>query len=115
MDNQDELNKLKASVDEDDLATLIYTSGTTGRPKGVMLSHKNIVSTVISSEERVPALSKDARVISFLPACHIFERMIHYLYFYRGLGIYFAESIDKIGDNIREIKPHLFYCRTAFD
>jgi len=106
--NQDELDRVKASVHEDDLATLIYTSGTTGKPKGVMLSHKNIVSTVISSETRVPKLPKEGRVISFLPACHIFERMIHYLYFYRGFGIYFAESIEQIGDNIREVKPHLF-------
>jgi len=107
-DNQDELNKRKAAVKEDDMATLIYTSGTTGRPKGVMLTHKNIVSTVISSSKRVPKLPDDARIISFLPVCHIFERMIHYLYYYRGFGIYFAESIEAIGDNIREVKPHLF-------
>jgi len=105
---QEELEKRKAAVHEDDLATLIYTSGTTGKPKGVMLSHKNIVSTVVSSEKRVPKLPDDGRIISFLPACHIFERMIQYLYFYRGFGVYFAESIDKIGDNIREVKPHLF-------
>ncbi len=105
---QDELDQRKAAVHEDDLATLIYTSGTTGKPKGVMLSHKNIVTTVVSSEKRVPALPPDGRVLSFLPACHIFERMIQYLYFYRGFGVYFAESIDKIGDNIREVKPHMF-------
>ncbi len=105
---QDELEQRKAAVHEDDLATLIYTSGTTGKPKGVMLSHKNIVTTVISSEKRVPQLPPDGRILSFLPACHIFERMIQYLYFYRGFGVYFAESIDKIGDNIREVKPHMF-------
>ncbi len=105
---QAELDKRKAEVKEDDLATIIYTSGTTGRPKGVMLSHKNIVSTVISSSKRVPKLPDNARLLSFLPACHIFERMIQYLYYYRGFGIYFAESIDKIGDNIREVKPHMF-------
>ena len=98
------INKIK----EDDLATIIYTSGTTGRPKGVMLTHKNIVTTVISSAKRVPKLPDNGKVISFLPACHIFERMIHYLYYYRGFGIYFAESIEQIGDNIREVKPHLF-------
>ncbi len=107
-ENQPEVEQRKSAVKGDDLATLIYTSGTTGKPKGVMLSHKNIVTTVISAAKRVPKLPKDGRVISFLPSCHIFERMIHYLYFYRGFGIYFAESIDKIGDNIREVKPHLF-------
>ncbi len=105
---QEELEKIKASVDENDLATIIYTSGTTGRPKGVMLSHKNIVSTVISSFKRVPELPKPTRVISFLPSCHIFERVLIYLYLYGGFEIHFAESIDKIGDNIREVKPHLF-------
>ena len=105
---QSELDDRKAAVKEDDLATLIYTSGTTGRPKGVMLSHKNIVTTVLSSSKRVPNLPNGGKIISFLPACHIFERMIHYLYFYRGFGIYFAESIEMIGDNIREVKPHMF-------
>jgi len=107
-DNQAELDQRKAEVKEDDLATIIYTSGTTGRPKGVMLTHKNIVTTVTSSSLRVPELRDGGRVISFLPSCHIFERMIHYLYFYRGFGVYFAESIEQIGDNIREVKPHLF-------
>ncbi len=106
--NQDELEKIKASISEDDLATIIYTSGTTGRPKGVMLSHRNIVSTVLSADKRVPALPRPTRVISFLPTCHIFERVLVYLYLYSGFGIYFAESIEKIGDNIREVKPHLF-------
>ena len=105
---QGELDERKNAVKEDDLATIIYTSGTTGRPKGVMLTHKNVVTTVVSSAKRVPELPKDARVISFLPSCHIFERMIHYLYYYRGFSIYFAESIEQIGDNIREVKPHLF-------
>ncbi len=103
-----ELEQRKAAINEDDLATLIYTSGTTGKPKGVMLTHKNIVSTALSSSKRVPDLPGGGRTISFLPACHIFERLIHYLYIYRGFGIYFAESIDQIGDNIREVKPHMF-------
>ncbi len=106
--NQDEVQAKKDAVKPDDLATLIYTSGTTGRPKGVMLSHKNISAVVISAAKRIPPLPKNARVISFLPTCHIFERIIHYLYEYKGFGIYFAESIDQIGDNIREVKPHLF-------
>ncbi len=105
---QEEVEKRKSAVDENDLATIIYTSGTIDRPKGVMLSHKNIVSTVISSFKRVPELPKPTRIISFLPTCHIFERVLVYLYVYGGFQVFFAESIDKIGDNIREVKPHLF-------
>ncbi len=106
-DNQGEVEKLKNNVSENDLATLIYTSGTTGRPKGVMLSHKNIVSNVIYSSERLPIEAGNASALSFLPVCHIFERMILYLYMFNGVSIYFAESIEKIGDNAREIKPNL--------
>lgn len=105
---QEEVEKRKAAIDENDLATIIYTSGTTGRPKGVMLSHKNILSTVLSSFKRVPPLPRPTRVISFLPTCHIFERVLVYMYLYGSFGIYFAESIEKIGENIREVKPHLF-------
>ncbi|WP_224483298.1 AMP-dependent synthetase/ligase [Robertkochia aurantiaca] len=104
--NQDEVEKRKAKVGPDDLATIIYTSGTTGRPKGVMLSHDNIVSNVLASEERVP-LSSDDSALSFLPICHIFERMVVYLYQYCGINIYFAESLEKISDNLKEIKPEV--------
>ena len=102
--NQDEVEALKAAVKPDDLATLIYTSGTTGRPKGVMLSHNNIVSNVVASKVRVPFAS-GAKALSFLPVCHIFERMILYLYQYCGIQVYFAEGLDKISDNIKEVKP----------
>ncbi len=105
---QEEVEKRKEAVDPDDLATLIYTSGTTGKPKGVMLSHRNISSVVTSAAKRIPPLPDQARTISFLPTCHIFERIIHYLYVYKGFGIYFAESIEQIGENIREVKPHIF-------
>jgi len=105
---QEELEKIKASITEDDLATIIYTSGTTGRPKGVMLTHKNLVSTVKSVIGRLPDLPQPTRVLSFLPTCHIFERIVIYIYTHAGFSIYFAESIDKIGDNIREVKPHMF-------
>ncbi|WP_373056003.1 long-chain fatty acid--CoA ligase [Zunongwangia sp. H14] len=105
--NQDEVEKLKKSVTEDDLATLIYTSGTTGKPKGVMLSHKNIVSDVLNSAKRVPFETGSYTALSFLPVCHIFERMILYLYQYYSVSIYFAESIDKISDNLKEVKPHV--------
>lgn len=102
--NQDEVEKLKEAVKPLDLATLIYTSGTTGRPKGVMLSHNNIVSNVIASEVRVP-FEAGGTALSFLPVCHIFERMILYLYQYCGIEIHFAEGLDKISDNIKEVKP----------
>lgn len=104
--NQNEVEARKAAVKPEDLATLIYTSGTTGRPKGVMLSHDNIVSNVIASKERVP-FEPGASALSFLPVCHIFERMILYLYQYCGINIYFAEGLDKITDNLKEVKPNV--------
>lgn len=96
-----------SAVKNHDLATIIYTSGTTGNPKGVMLSHHNILSNVDGCREPIPA-DNQSRVLSFLPVCHIYERMLHYLYMYLGCSIYFAESMDTIGDNIREVKPHVF-------
>ncbi|TAI49191.1 AMP-dependent synthetase/ligase [Flagellimonas allohymeniacidonis] len=102
--NQDQVEEYKSQVQPGNLATLIYTSGTTGRPKGVMLSHDNIVSNVISSEERVP-FESGGIALSFLPVCHIFERMILYLYQYCGIEIHFAEGLDKISDNVKEVKP----------
>jgi len=94
-------------VNYEDLATIIYTSGTTGNPKGVMLSHRNLLSNVEACIEPIPA-DKNSRVLSFLPVCHVYERMLHYLYMYIGASIHFAESMDTIGDNIREVKPHVF-------
>ncbi|XRE44620.1 Long-chain-fatty-acid--CoA ligase [Tenacibaculum discolor] len=105
--NQNEVEERKNAIKTDDLATLIYTSGTTGRPKGVMLSHKNVVSNVLSSEKRVPLEYGQGRALSFLPVCHIFERMILYLYQYCGISIYFAEAIDKLSENAQEIKPNV--------
>lgn len=105
--NQEEVEKLKDSVKAEDLATLIYTSGTTGRPKGVMLSHNNIVSDVLGSATRVPFETGTYVALSFLPVCHIFERMILYLYQYYSVSVYFAESIDKISDNLKEVNPHV--------
>lgn len=104
--NQEEVEKIKATVKPDDLATLIYTSGTTGRPKGVMLSHNNIVSNVVDSQKRVP-FETGGTALSFLPICHIFERMILYLYQYCGVEIHFAEGLDKISDNVKEVKPNV--------
>ena len=85
-----EIEARKKAIDEADLATIIYTSGTTGRPKGVMLSHQNIVSNVIASQKRLPLTYGNAKALSFLPMCHIYERMLLYLYIYSGAKIYFA-------------------------
>ena len=106
-ENQAEVEARKKEVKPDDLATIIYTSGTTGRPKGVMLSHNNIVTNVLSSKKRVPLDYGNSRSLSFLPVCHIFERMILYLYQYCGVDVYFAESIEKLSENAQEIKPEV--------
>jgi long-chain acyl-CoA synthetase len=105
--NQNEVEDRKKVVKTDDLATIIYTSGTTGKPKGVMLSHQNIVSNVFAGAMRIPLSPGKSRTMSYLPVCHILERFYLYLCQYYGVSIYFGESIDKIGDNLREIKPNL--------
>jgi len=103
--NQSEVEERKNNITSDTLATLIYTSGTTGRPKGVMLSHGNIVSNVMGSAKRVRLIKGKDSALSFLPACHIFERSILYLYQYYGISIYFAEGIEKLTENAQEIHP----------
>jgi long-chain acyl-CoA synthetase len=105
--NQNEVEDRKKVVKGDDLATIIYTSGTTGKPKGVMLSHQNIVSNVFAGAMRIPLSPGKSRTMSYLPVCHILERFYLYLCQYYGVSIYFGESIDKIGDNLREVKPNL--------
>ncbi|WP_341216135.1 AMP-dependent synthetase/ligase, partial [uncultured Wocania sp.] len=105
--NQNDVESRKKAVKPNDLATLIYTSGTTGQPKGVMLSHNNLVSNVLDSEKRVPFHYGKSKSLSFLPVCHVFERMILYLYQYCGVEIYFAESIETISDNLKEVKPNV--------
>ncbi len=97
----------KSTIKNLDLATIIYTSGTTGNPKGVMLSHNNLISNVQGCRPKIPA-NEHSRVLSFLPACHVYERMLHYLYMTIGASIYFAESLDTIGENIKEVKPQVF-------
>lgn len=104
---QEAVDERKNNVKTEDLATIIYTSGTTGKPKGVMLSHQNIVSNVLDSAPRIPFEAGNSRALSFLPICHIFERMILYLYQYYGVSVYFGESIDKISVNIKEVKPNV--------
>lgn len=105
--NQSEVDELKKQVKTDDLASIIYTSGTTGKPKGVMLSHKNIIANFIGSDDRVPLKKGKDKALSFLPCCHVYERMLLYLYQYNGIGVYFAESIDKIAQNLTEVKPNV--------
>ena len=103
----EELEKIKAGIKNTDLATLIYTSGTTGNPKGVMLSHKNFVSNVYATKDLCP-FQFEWRALSFLPLNHVYERMISYLYISRGMSVYYAESIETIGDNLKEVKPQVF-------
>ncbi len=109
-DNQDlqqEVQKRMDAVQEDDLATLIYTSGTTGRPKGVMLSHKNIACNAKHSKGRLPIEMGKSKALSFLPVCHIYERMLLYMYQYCGVSIHFAESLETISENLKEIHPEV--------
>ncbi len=112
---QEEASKIDISEVEDrkkiienlDLATIIYTSGTTGNPKGVMLSHNNLLSNVEGCISRIPA-DNNSNVLTFLPACHVYERMLHYLYMYLGCRIHYAESLETIGENIKEVHPEIF-------
>ncbi|MEO9021631.1 MAG: long-chain fatty acid--CoA ligase [Ginsengibacter sp.] len=102
-----QIKSISDRIKYEDLATIIYTSGTTGKPKGVMLSHKNILSNVMNSMPCFPP-GNDLKALSFLPLNHIFERMVSYLYLFKGTSIFFAESIDTIADNLKEVKPELF-------
>lgn len=104
---KDDLVKIKDSITEDDILSIIYTSGTTGLSKGVMLSHRNFISNVHGCINRLPVAST-GKFVSFLPLCHVFERMVNYLLQYQGVAIYYAESIDTLGDNIREVNPEGF-------
>ena len=102
----EKLAHIRQNINAKDLATIIYTSGTTGTPKGVMLSHENILSNVKSC---IPCLPQGKiRALSFLPLNHIYERMLTYLYLYNGSPIYYAESMDTIGENLKEVKPQMF-------
>jgi long-chain acyl-CoA synthetase len=104
---KEELKKRRDAIIPEDLMTIIYTSGTTGLSKGVMLCHKNFMANVEATWPILP-LDNVSKVISFLPLCHVFERMVNYLVQYKGSSVYYAENIDSVGDNIREIKPNGF-------
>lgn len=104
-----EIDEAKSKITSQDLATIIYTSGTTGNPKGVMLSHRNIIFNVEEVSPYLP-VKKEHKVLSFLPLCHIFERVVTYFYFYKGVEVYYAESIDTLKENIAEVKPHFMTC-----
>ncbi len=106
-ERRSQLEAYKKAVKPDDLATIVYTSGTTGRPKGVMLSHHNILSNVQASAPRLP-VERGSRAISFLPLCHIYERMLMYLYQRAGMSVRFNESLEELGARIKEAKPHVF-------
>ncbi len=104
--NEKKLDEVKSKVESEAIATIIYTSGTTGVPKGVMLSHGNIVSNVISATKRFPFEERNQTALSFLPLCHIFERTFIYGYLYNNISVYFAESLDTISENLKEVKPN---------
>ena len=104
--NQVLLEERKASIGPDDMATIIYTSGTTGNPKGVMLSHSNIISN-FKACAYIPPFGEEARAVSYLPLCHVYERMMNYLYQYDGISVYYAESIGTITDNMKEVQPQI--------
>ncbi len=104
---QAQIKPIADKINYEDLATIIYTSGTTGTPKGVMLSHRNILSNVMSSFNCFPP-GDNMKALSFLPLNHIFEKMISYVYLFKGTPIYYAESLETIGDNLKEVKPAMF-------
>ncbi len=106
-ENPDLIKELTSATKPDDTATLIYTSGTTGEPKGVMLSHENLISNVIDAGEKYSFSPKDIP-LSVLPLSHVFERTGMYLYIFNGMAVYYAESIEKVADNLREVRPTMF-------
>ena len=100
----EQMLEIQESIKDTDLFTLIYTSGTTGKPKGVMLNHANVISQITTLKEKLP-IGTDDRAISFLPLCHVFERMIEYFYMFKGVSIYYAQSLETLGDDLKEIQP----------
>jgi len=107
--NPELVEQITGQIKTHDLATLVYTSGTTGNPKGVMLSHSNLISN-FKLVSFIPTFGQEARALSFLPLCHVYERMLNYMYHYLGVSIYYAESLATISDNIKEISPDMMCC-----
>lgn len=108
-DLKQQINAIDNSITTEDIATIIYTSGTTGKPKGVMLSHRNIVSNVLDVKDILEAIGlEEKRALSFLPLNHIYEKMVTYVYLFNGFSIYYAESMETIAANLKEVKPYIF-------
>lgn len=108
--SESQLSKSKNSITEETLATIIYTSGTSGKPKGVMLTHKNIMSNVKNSMPQFHFANPGEKALSFLPLNHIFEKMVSYIYLFKGAQIFYAENMETIGDNLKEVQPVVFTC-----
>lgn len=106
--NLADLDSRRNAIQSGDLVTIIYTSGTTGRPKGVMLTHGNIIHNLYAIEDRVVVKKGEAKALSFLPLCHIYERTGAYCFMFMGISIYYAESMETIGENLKEVQPHIF-------
>jgi long-chain acyl-CoA synthetase len=106
--NLADLESRKETVKYEDLFTIIYTSGTTGKPKGVMLSHSNVISNLYAIEDRMIIPRGEAKALSFLPLCHIYERTGSFCFMFMGVSIYYAESMEAIGENLKEVQPHIF-------
>jgi long-chain acyl-CoA synthetase len=107
--DKEKINEISSKIDGDTIATIIYTSGTTGHPKGVMLTHTNILSNVVGSGKVLSEIPiEQKRALSFLPLNHIFEKMCTYIYLYYGFSVYYAESMDTIGADLKDVKPYLF-------
>ncbi len=107
LNTDSDVNSIKNIINSNDLATIIYTSGTTDKPKGVMLSHNNIISNINALQKFLPVLNENPKSLSFLPVSHIFERMMIYLYQVNGISVYFAESIETISSDISIVKPEI--------
>ncbi|MBE0648932.1 MAG: long-chain fatty acid--CoA ligase [Bacteroidales bacterium] len=104
--DQEKLEAIKKSINPEDVATIIYTSGTTGTQKGVMLTHNNLVSN-FKAASYIPPFGEEHNAVSYLPLCHVYERMLNYLYHYLGISVYYAENMGTITDNMKEVHPHI--------